>query len=116
MRRTTSRLPDHLMEALEAKAEADHVSLAQVVRVALARYLRVPLDGDVRVFEFPASFDRQALSITVPAAWVFDLREILRGGNVIEAIRELRVRSSDTGHMLGLYEAKCVIDRLRAES
>ena len=112
MNRTTARLPDPLMKALQAKAEADRVSMAQVIRVALARHLRVPLDGDIRVFVIP----RSLLSVPIPITTVEDLLGVLRGGNFIEAIKQLRTWSLDTSIPLGLYEAKCVIDELRTEA
>lgn len=118
MYRVTTQIPTDMLEALRAKAETDKVPLAQVVRVALARYLKVPLSsGDSRIFEIAAGqFGRSAATVTVPLAWLETIQEHLARGNTIAAIKELRTLSQGSeGGGLGLYEAKCVVDALRAE-
>lgn len=116
MQRTTARFPKHLFNELCTKAEADKVSLAEVIRVALSRYLHMPLDPNSLVFE--VGRDGKSQSVTIPGAWLDVVQSYLRHDQPIPAIRELRTLSVGVESPippLGLYEAKCVIDILRAD-
>lgn len=111
MNKTTIRLPDHILAALQAEAVRSHLPLSAVVRVTLAKALNLPLDtGDCRSFDIPASIIMQPKTLQVPYHLVWQAKAQIQQGLWLQALKDLRAALN-----LGLYEAKSITDILRAE-
>lgn len=104
MHRTTVRLPPELVDA----AKKEGKPLSKVIEAALRAYLKIAPEGE-RCFNGIKSW-QGVLSLTVPEATIARMREKMRDGRNIDAIKLLRESQG-----LGLWEAKQVLDTLLAE-
>lgn len=108
MLRTTARFDDNLMAALQAKAAADKVSIAEVVRKATAQYLGITMSGSTDQV-FNVAFGSTQLDIAVPVSVVTEMKSLILNGLFIEAIRRVRQATR-----CGLWEGKEIAEQVRA--
>ena len=113
MNKITIRLPDHLLAALVQEAQRNEMSLSAAVRVTLAKAMNLPLEaGDYRTFDIPPASpgSMPPTPKLVPLHLVWKAKDLIQRGFFIQAIRDIRTEMD-----IGLYEAKCIVDILRAE-
>lgn len=113
MDRMTIRLTPHLNAILQGHAEAADVSAAEIVRLALAKFLNTSVDGKDIPFRIPLSEHRNmgGETIHVPVPVVDEMRRLIREEHqFIGAIKYLREQIG-----CGLYDGKCIADAVRNE-
>ena len=114
MKRFTTRLPAELLEALHAKATVTKTSMAEVLRAALEVALKVT--EETRTFVIDHSSWSGPKVIGIPVSWLKQAQEMACRGEFIYAIKYLRDQYQNAnGTILGLYEAKTIVETIRAE-